>query len=248
MPSSHWEVETSQEVDVFLAPADPQSNREGWKQTERLPTSIHPQSWKTIRGTSLKTHCRTNNEIDLTMPRRRKGGNRLKHRKRTHASGTFRQQYRPPDSGKDTVSDTENSDDDNNNDRDNEPIAKRTRVSNEADPSTVTAHDVIDATGNNQHVCNHCNESCRYPIKFHPKTLMNLVSKCWNLFGSPNRRKRKMLNKRIILWNQLTPALQINKVPWVSLSSKLYAERIITISGRICVTLLTTMKREKSSN
>ena len=86
------------------------------------------------------------------MPRRRKGGNRLKHRKRTHASGTFRQQYRPPDSGKDTVSDTENSDDDNNNDRDNEPIAKRTRVSNEADPSTVTAHDVIDATGNNQHV------------------------------------------------------------------------------------------------
>ena len=84
------------------------------------------------------------------MPRRRKGGNRLKHRKRTHASGTFRQQYRPPDSGKDTVSDTENSDDDNNNSN-NEPIAKKTRVSNEADPPTVTAHDVTDTTGNNQH-------------------------------------------------------------------------------------------------
>ena len=48
------------------------------------------------------------------------------------------------------MSDAENSNDDNNN-RDNEPIAKKTRVSNEADPPTVTAHDVIDATGNNQH-------------------------------------------------------------------------------------------------
>ena len=50
------------------------------------------------------------------------------------------------------MSDTENSDDNNNNNRDNEPIAKKTRVSNEADPPTVTAHDVTDATGNNQHV------------------------------------------------------------------------------------------------
>ena len=89
------------------------------------------------------------------MPRRRKGVTRCNHLKRTRPSGTFRQQYRPQGSGTGTVNDTENSDDNNNNHSNNESIAKKPRVSNEADLPTVTAHDVTDTTGNNQHVRGH---------------------------------------------------------------------------------------------